>query len=274
MQLYDSIGHFTLVSCTDTTVLVHYIINPLRPSDTNHHWFKWWPVAWMAPINYLYQCWNIVNWTLLNKFCEISIQILRLLLKIHLKMLSAKCCPFCLGLKMLSPVKSLQLIWTLGTHRGYLLIACFSKVRRYMYFAIWQVTRIVTSNSSCQAICPIVYTDAKYAFKICEKGLNKIYLHSYLFTLCSYRETWRSTHLHEIVIVELQAIWHIIKCWSRVLLMYVTDTIFNMYCDFVFFYSETIILLDKLSYNMATDTLDPYIHKISAAITLNLQDKI
>ena len=46
----------------------------LRPSDaymrqeTNQHWFRLWLVAWTAPSHYLNQCWNIVNWTLKNKF--------------------------------------------------------------------------------------------------------------------------------------------------------------------------------------------------------------
>ena len=47
--------------------------NSLRPSDaymrqqTNHHWFRLWPVAWPAPSHYLNQCWNIVNWAIGNK---------------------------------------------------------------------------------------------------------------------------------------------------------------------------------------------------------------
>ena len=51
---------------------VHF--NSLRPSDaymrqqTNRHWFRYWLVAWPAPSHYLNQCWNIVNWTLGNKF--------------------------------------------------------------------------------------------------------------------------------------------------------------------------------------------------------------
>ena len=48
-------------------------INSLRPSDaymrqwTNHHWFRYWLVAWTAPSHYLKQCWIIVNWSLRNK---------------------------------------------------------------------------------------------------------------------------------------------------------------------------------------------------------------
>ena len=48
--------------------------NSLRPSDaymrqqTNHDWFRQWLVAMPAPSHYLYQCWNIVNWTLRKKF--------------------------------------------------------------------------------------------------------------------------------------------------------------------------------------------------------------
>ena len=33
----------------------------------NHHWFRWWLVAWSAPSHYLNQCCNLVNWTLKNK---------------------------------------------------------------------------------------------------------------------------------------------------------------------------------------------------------------
>ena len=39
-------------------------VNSLR---VNHHWFKYWFVAWLAPSHYLNQCWNIVNGTLRNK---------------------------------------------------------------------------------------------------------------------------------------------------------------------------------------------------------------
>ena len=49
-------------------------MNSLRPSDAymrqwnNHHWFRWWLVAWSAPSHYLNQCWIVVNWTLKNIF--------------------------------------------------------------------------------------------------------------------------------------------------------------------------------------------------------------
>ena len=33
-----------------------------------HHWFRQWLVAWPAPSHCLNQWWNIVNWTLGNKF--------------------------------------------------------------------------------------------------------------------------------------------------------------------------------------------------------------
>ena len=48
-------------------------LNTLRPSDaymrgwTNHHWFRYWLVAYPTSSHYLNQCWNIVNWTLGNK---------------------------------------------------------------------------------------------------------------------------------------------------------------------------------------------------------------
>ena len=51
----------------------NFRIKSLRPSDaymrqwSNHHWFRYWLVAWSAPSNYLNQYWNIVNWNFGNK---------------------------------------------------------------------------------------------------------------------------------------------------------------------------------------------------------------
>ena len=51
----------------------HLWFNSLRPSDayirqsSNHHWSRWWLVAWPAPSHYLNQCWDIINWALRNK---------------------------------------------------------------------------------------------------------------------------------------------------------------------------------------------------------------
>ena len=56
------------------SALAYITVNSLRPSDaymrrwTNHHCFRKWLVAWTAPSHFLNQCWNIVNWTLWNKF--------------------------------------------------------------------------------------------------------------------------------------------------------------------------------------------------------------
>ena len=56
-----------------TKSLTTPIFNSLRPSDAymrqwiNHHWFRWWLVAWSTPSHYLNQCWNIVNWIIKNK---------------------------------------------------------------------------------------------------------------------------------------------------------------------------------------------------------------
>ena len=50
------------------------IPSKLMPSDhicnskLDHHWFRQWIVAWPVPSHYLNQYWNIVNWTLRNKF--------------------------------------------------------------------------------------------------------------------------------------------------------------------------------------------------------------
>ena len=35
--------------------------------ETNHHWFRYWLVAFSAPSHYLNQCWIIVNLTIGNK---------------------------------------------------------------------------------------------------------------------------------------------------------------------------------------------------------------
>ena len=68
-----------LSKCAREQKAKHYIylksdtgFNSSRPSDaymrrkTNHHWFRWWLVAWTAPSHYLNHCWNIVNWALGN----------------------------------------------------------------------------------------------------------------------------------------------------------------------------------------------------------------
>ena len=67
--------------------------------------------GWGQVIIYLNQCWNIVNWTLRNKFNEISIGIQTFLFKkMHYKMSSAKWRPFCLGLNMLNPINQLPVL--------------------------------------------------------------------------------------------------------------------------------------------------------------------
>ena len=60
--------------------------------------------AWTVPNHYLNQFWNIVIWIFRNNFfSEILIGIQRFSFKeMHLKMLSAKWCPFCLGPNVLS----------------------------------------------------------------------------------------------------------------------------------------------------------------------------
>ena len=45
--------------------------SPLGPhicvSESDHHWFRQWFVAYSAPSHYLRQCWVIVNWNVRNK---------------------------------------------------------------------------------------------------------------------------------------------------------------------------------------------------------------
>ena len=72
-------------------------------SKLGHHWFRSWYFAWPAPSHYLNQCWNIVGWTLGNKFHwnlikrynNISFK------KIHLEMSFGKWRPFCLDLNVM-----------------------------------------------------------------------------------------------------------------------------------------------------------------------------
>ena len=75
--VYGVLGICTQTACSDLQLLMipsaGILLNSLRSSDaymrqlTNHHWFRWWLVAWTAPSHYLNQYWNIVNWTLRNK---------------------------------------------------------------------------------------------------------------------------------------------------------------------------------------------------------------
>ena len=59
--------------CSPAEIISKVTINSLRPSgaymhqEINHHWFRQWLVAWLAPSHFLNQCWNIVNWTIRNK---------------------------------------------------------------------------------------------------------------------------------------------------------------------------------------------------------------
>ena len=64
------------ISCTFGMYCIHYDtkwlthwgrVTHICVGKLNHHWFKWWLVAWSAPSHYLNQCWNIVNSTLRNK---------------------------------------------------------------------------------------------------------------------------------------------------------------------------------------------------------------
>ena len=60
-------------------------------SKLANHWFRWWPVACLAPSHYLNQRWNKFNWSLGNYFTEILNQsTLISFSKNHWKMSSAK----------------------------------------------------------------------------------------------------------------------------------------------------------------------------------------
>ena len=87
--------------------VTHICVNIL-----DHHWFRSWLVAWSAPSHYLNQCWDIVNWTLRNKLqWHLNERHIFSFKKIHLKMSSGKCRPFCLGLHVLSQLVCKWLAW-------------------------------------------------------------------------------------------------------------------------------------------------------------------
>ena len=82
-------------------------LNSLRPSDsymcqeTNHHWFRQWLAAWLAPSHCLNQWWNIFNWTLRNKLHLNLNRNSHILIQGNaFKMSSGKWWPFCLDLNV------------------------------------------------------------------------------------------------------------------------------------------------------------------------------
>ena len=70
--------------------------NILKPLLVKNKWL----VAWSAPSHYLNQWWNIVNSNLTNSSEVVSEIRTFAFRKMHLKMLSAKWGPFCLGLNV------------------------------------------------------------------------------------------------------------------------------------------------------------------------------
>ena len=91
----------------DTTCCIDMFTHlPLVPhicvGELSQHWFRWWPVVYLALCHYLNQWWFIVNWTLrdtlqwnFNRNSYISIQ------KNAFAMSSAKWLSSCLGLHVL-----------------------------------------------------------------------------------------------------------------------------------------------------------------------------
>ena len=67
-------------------------------SESGHHWFRKWLVAYSAPSHYLNQWWVIVNWTLRNKLQWNFNQNIKLFIyEMHQKISSTKWRPFCPG---------------------------------------------------------------------------------------------------------------------------------------------------------------------------------
>ena len=72
-------------------------------SVTNHHWFRWWLVAWPVPSHYLNQCWDILNWTIVIKLqWNLNWNYLISFKKMHLKKSSAQWRQFCFNLNVIT----------------------------------------------------------------------------------------------------------------------------------------------------------------------------
>ena len=69
----NSFYQFTIDDLTTRVVKINmdnfYRLIKIRfDRKTNHHWFRLWFVAWLAPSHPLNQCWNSVNTNLRDKF--------------------------------------------------------------------------------------------------------------------------------------------------------------------------------------------------------------
>ena len=74
-------------------------------SEFGQHRYRQWLDAFSAPSNYLIQCLVIVKWTLRNSLSKIVLKIQNLsFTKMHLKIPSTKCRPFCPGRDELSSI--------------------------------------------------------------------------------------------------------------------------------------------------------------------------
>ena len=83
--------------------LTHWVwMTQICVSKLGRHWCRYRRVDISAPSHYLNRCWHNLDWTLWTNFRELKMKIERFpYKKMHFKMSSAKCQPFCLGLNML-----------------------------------------------------------------------------------------------------------------------------------------------------------------------------
>ena len=84
MKVFD-FAHMLLTHCT--------LVTPCGIIKLGQHWLRWWLVACSAPSHHLNQWLLIVIWTPTNKLL-VKMQWFSFK-KMHLKMSSAKCQPFC-----------------------------------------------------------------------------------------------------------------------------------------------------------------------------------
>ena len=61
---FDSVKTKAMLALTHWGRMTHTNMRQL----TNHDCLRWWLVVWWATSHYLNQCFNVVNWTLWNKF--------------------------------------------------------------------------------------------------------------------------------------------------------------------------------------------------------------
>ena len=105
---HDSCNEWYISDCAEDHIYRTYVkhhywdwVSHICVTKLNHHWYRKWRVACLAPNHYVNQYWLIVSVTFMNLFSEIWMNTEQFSLrKISLEMSSMKRKPFCLGLNI------------------------------------------------------------------------------------------------------------------------------------------------------------------------------